>query len=97
MEYKLVIHKNVEKRLDIIFDYIYNETLNISIATKVYEKIYSAIHWLDFLPHIFQISYKNYRVKNIYNYKIFYKIDEDLKEVHIYEILNSAQDLSKNL
>jgi len=97
MEYKVIIHDEVRNKLKDIFRYIYNETLNTKIATKVYEKIYSAIHWLDFLPHIYQIYYKDYRVKNIYNYKIFYKIDEDLKEVHVYEILNSAQDFSKIL
>ena len=97
MEYKVIIHDEVKEDLKNIFRYVFNETLNINIATKVYEKVYSAIHWLDFLPHIYQISYKNYRVRNIYNYKIFYKIDENLKEVHIYEILNSAQDFSKIL
>jgi hypothetical protein len=44
MEYKLVIHKNIENKLDSIFDYIYSETLNINIAKRVYEKIYSAIN-----------------------------------------------------
>jgi len=97
MEYNVIIHKEVEKRLKNIFRYIYNETLNYKIAIKVYEKIYSAIYWLEFLPYIYQIYYKDYRVKNIYNYKIFYKIDENLKEVHIYEVLNSAQDFSKIL
>lgn len=97
MEYKVIVHDEVKESLKNIFRYIYNETLNEGIATKVYENIYSAINWLDFLPHIYQISYKKYRVRDIYNYKIFYKIDENLKEVHIYKVLNSAQDFSKTL
>lgn len=95
MEYSVIIHKEAKESVKNIFRYIYNETWSFNISNKVYNKIYSEINGLNFLPYIYQIYYKDFRVKNVYNYKIFYKINEDLKEVHIYDVLNSAQDFSK--
>ena len=97
MDYRVIIHDEVKEELKNIFRYIYKKTLSWKIATNVYEKIYSWINWLDFLPEIYQIYYKDFRVKNILNYRVFYKINKEKKEVRIYYIFWAAQDFSKKL
>jgi plasmid stabilization system protein ParE len=49
------------------------------------------------MPERYTEIYKDYRRTLVKNYSIFYKIDENKKEVIIYRILHQAQNFKKYL
>lgn len=97
MNYKVIIPPEIDDRIVEISNFIYAETYSSKISTKVYSELYSNIRQLNFLPHIYQEFYKWFRTINVFNYRIFYKINEDNSEVVIYYILWASQDFSKIL
>ncbi len=71
------------------------------VSQKVILDVYYSIKWtissLDFMPERYAKIYKNYRRTLTKKYSIFYKINENKKEVIIYRILHQSQDFAKYL
>ncbi len=95
MNYNVVIPPEIDERIVEISNYIYSVTCSSKIATKVYSEIYGSIKKLNFLPHIYQEFFGWFRVINVLNYRIFYKINETKSEVRIHYIFWASQDFSK--
>lgn len=93
MFYKIVMRDAVHNDIFNLTEYIYRFSLSKQIANKVYNDLYSAIFSLNFLPNRFEKSIWEYRRLIVdWNYKIFYRVDEENKKVIIIRVLRSEQN-----
>lgn len=93
MFYKIEIPNIVKNDIYNLSDYIYRFSFSKQIANKVYNDLYSAIFSLNFLPNRFEKSIWEYRRIIVdWNYKIFYRVDEENKKVIIIRVFRSEQN-----
>lgn len=92
MFYKIEIPNIVIKDIHDLSDYIYRLSFSKEIANKVYDNLYSAIFSLDFLPYRYEKDVWDYRRIIVdWNYKIYYKIQEEYKKVIIIRVIRSQR------
>jgi len=97
MYYKII--KTSKYELDILnlIDYLEFHFVSKKIINNLFSEILWTINSLDFMPERYVEIYKDYRRTLVKNYSIFYKINENKKEVVIYRILHQAQNFKKYL
>ena len=79
--------------ITLIQDILYRFTFSKETTKNIINSIYSEIFKLSIFPNRY-VEYKYwFRVLNIkWKYKVFYKVEEDKLEVHIYRILFSSSN-----
>lgn len=82
MHYKILLTKSFERDLDNTLFYITTKLLNRIAAKNLLKKTKDTINMLTDNPSVF-------------NYIIFYRIDESSKTVYIMRFLYSGQDIEK--
>jgi len=97
MHYKII--KTSKYELDIlnIIDYLEDNFVSKKIMSSLFSEILWTINSLNFIPERFSENFKDYRRALVKNYSIFYKIDENKKEVIIYRILHQSQNFIEYL
>jgi len=97
MHYKII--KTSKYELDIlnIIDYLEDNFVSKKIMSSLFSEILWTINSLNFIPERFSEIFKDYRRALVKNYSIFYKIDENKKEVIIYRILHQSQNFIEYL
>ncbi len=92
MNYKVLFLDSAKKDILNISEYLFSVTYDNYFSSKMYALFYTSWYSLSFLPYRCKIFFKDFRVLHIKKYKIFYKVDELKKEVHIYKVLSSYQN-----
>lgn len=98
MKYKIVRTDKAEEQLREIIFYIADDSRSIDIALNYLDKIEKAIGRLEEFPmsgSILRYSIlrkQGYRVLIVERHLVFYKINEDKKEVIIYTIVDGRRE-----
>lgn len=98
MKYNIVRTDKADEQLREIIFYIADDSGSIDIALNYLDKIEKAINRLeDFpmsgsVPRYSILRKQGYRVLIVERHLIFYKIDEDKKEIIIYAIVDSRRE-----
>ena len=97
MHYRII--KTSKYELDIlnIIDYLEDNFVSKKNMSSLFSEILWTINSLNFIPERFSEIFKDYRRALVKNYSIFYKIDENKKEVIIYRILHQSQNFIEYL
>ena len=91
-----------EQLADILF-YIADDSGSVDIALKYLNRIESAINRLEDFPYMGRkpkysiLQRQGYRVLIVEKHLVFYKVDDEKKEVRIYQIVNSKREYEKLL
>lgn len=88
MAYRLKILPRAENDLNNIFDYIFTESLEESIAQNMIDNILRSIETLSTFPKRWP-EFQEYRQMIVGKYNVIYRIDGDL--VQIIRVKHSAQ------
>jgi len=86
MLHNVIIFKSALLEIDDIGVQIYNVSRNKQTAYKYLDYIYSAIISLQIFPLRFAVRIKNYHTLQVKDYFIFYKVNEQKKEVVIHKV-----------
>lgn len=97
MYYKIIKTSTLKIDIKEKLDFLKNRWVSEKVLNDVFLTINWTIKSLDFYPHRFQKVYKDYRRTLIKKYSIFYKINEEEKEVLIYRVLHQSQNFKKYL
>ncbi len=102
MKYKILRTDKAEEQLrDIIF-YIAEDSGSVDIALRYLDKLEEAIlNLVDFpysgvRPRYSILRKQGYLVLNVKKHLVFYKVDEEKKEITIYSVVDSRREY-KNL
>lgn len=91
--YKVIIPEYIVEDLKEIKEYIFRFTFSEETSSKIVNEILTKILWLKILPFMFPLYKDNLRVMTIRKkYRIFYKVNEEKKEVKISYIFWTEQD-----
>ncbi len=94
--YNLEIMKTAVLDLEEISNYIFQASFNKKISEKIYNEIMATILWLKIFPFSFPIFMDDFRVMTVRKkYRVFYKVNENLKLVTIYYIFWSSENYNK--
>jgi len=96
VNYDLLIEYNARKDISLIGNYIFKETWDNLLSSRIYDLLYSKIQSLITLPKRFQLFYKNFRVLHIKSFAIFYIVNDKNRSVKIYRVLRNEQQF-KNI
>ena len=98
MQYKLIRTDKAEEQLCKIIFYIADDSGDVDIALNYLEKIETAINRLSnfplsgSIPRYSILRKQGYRVPIVERHLIFYKVNEEEKEVIIYAVVDGKRE-----
>jgi len=91
--YNIEISTDFYEDLWNIKDYIYNASYSIEKSERVYSEIMASILTLKIFPLMYPVFRNELRVLTVRKkYRVFYKVNEDNKEVKVLYIFWTEQD-----
>lgn len=90
--YKIKVNEEAISDLNWIYDYLYEKTFNLENSKSFVHEIFKKYLYLQMFPNMYQDTYKDFKTIQIKSYKVFYKVDENKKEVIVYRILWASQN-----
>ena len=91
--YEIDLKISAKEDLKNIKEYIFRMSFSINTANKIYNEIMASILTLRIFPLAYPVFQNDLRVLTVRkNYRIFYKVNEQKKEVKVYYIFWTEQD-----
>jgi len=91
--YKIDLKLSAKEDLKNIKEYIFRMSFSIDTSNKIYNEIMANILTLKVFPSSYPIFKDDLRVLTVRKkYRVFYKINEENKEVKVYYIFWTEQD-----
>ena len=95
IKYEIKIELGVHIDISEITNYIFNETFDNLLASKIYDLLYTKIYSLEIFPNKYKKFYKDFRILITNKFKIFYTVCDRKKIVKIYRVLSNTIKLRK--
>ena len=101
--YHIEMTEKADEQLSDILFYIADDSGSVDIALKCLERIESAISQLEDFPYMGRkprysiLQRQGYRVLIVERHLVFYKVDDEKKEVKIHQVVNSKREYEKLL
>ena len=97
MNYHIIKTSKTELDITEKLSYLKEQNVSKKTITQLYYLFFSTIKSLEIFPQMYQKVYKDYHRVIVKSYSIFYKINDNTKEVTIYRLLHQSQNFKKNL